>query len=111
VICTGDHSNVDQITKGKVIMHFSMGPVRPLTPDVVQKNGGIGLIYVRNPGDSRVECPVNFPCIYLDMEVGSELYTYIQTRRLFIFYKLCSVKLISHLLAYENLNCCFLAAQ
>ncbi|CAD5328601.1 unnamed protein product [Arabidopsis thaliana] len=65
---------------GKVIMHFSMGPVRPLTPDVVQKNGGIGLIYVRNPGDSRVECPVNFPCIYLDMEVGSELYTYIQTR-------------------------------
>nr|F4JJH4.2 RecName: Full=Subtilisin-like protease SBT3.1; AltName: Full=Subtilase subfamily 3 member 1; Short=AtSBT3.1; Flags: Precursor [Arabidopsis thaliana] len=80
VICTGDHSNVDQITKGKVIMHFSMGPVRPLTPDVVQKNGGIGLIYVRNPGDSRVECPVNFPCIYLDMEVGSELYTYIQTR-------------------------------
>nr|SSC84630.1 AT4G21323-like [Capsella grandiflora] len=79
VISTNDHSNLDQITKGKVVMHFSMGPVTPLTPDVVQKNGGIGLIDVRNPSDNRVECPVNFPCIYMDLEVGSELYFNIQT--------------------------------
>nr|AID21619.1 At4g21323p-like protein [Arabidopsis halleri] len=79
LICTADHSNLDQITKGKVIMHFSMGPTPPMTPDIVQKNGGIGLIDVRSPSDSRVECPANFPCIYVDLEVGSELYTYIQT--------------------------------
>lgn len=104
MIDTNDHINLDQITKGKVIMQFSMGSRPPLTPDVVQKNGGIGLIDVRNPSDSRVECPVNFPCIYLDMEVGSELYFYIQTRRLFIFTNIDLVKLISHLLTYENLN-------
>ncbi|CAE6184879.1 unnamed protein product [Arabidopsis arenosa] len=77
LICTADHSNLDQITKGKVIMHFSMGPTPPMTPDIVQENGGIGLIDVRSPSDSRVECPANFPCIYVDLEVGSELYTYI----------------------------------
>ncbi|XP_010434192.1 PREDICTED: subtilisin-like protease SBT3.1 [Camelina sativa] len=79
VISTDDHSNLDQVTKGKILLHFSAGNSGPLAPDVVQKNGGIGLIDMRSPSDDRLECPVNFPCIYVDLEVGSELFFDIHT--------------------------------
>ncbi|KAL1205374.1 Subtilisin-like protease SBT3.1 [Cardamine amara subsp. amara] len=79
LISTNDHGlGYEQIAKGKVIMHFSLG-TPPVMPDIVHKNGGIGLITVRNPIDSRDECLENFPCIYLDLEAGSEIYFYMQT--------------------------------
>ncbi|CAH2078380.1 unnamed protein product [Thlaspi arvense] len=69
-----DHSSVDASQmKGKVVMFFDTQKDVVPTPDIVKENGGLGVIYVRNPID-RIDCPVNFPCIQLEIDVGSELF-------------------------------------
>lgn len=65
------------------MMYFDTQLIPPHSPEIVKENGGIGVIYVRNPRDSGfVECPENFPCIYMDLDDGTELNYYFETARL-----------------------------
>lgn len=71
-----DHKDIT-IAKGKVAMYFEADGKVPM-PDIVQENGAVGVIYVRNMND-LLECPVNFPCIYMDFDTASDIYFYMET--------------------------------
>ncbi|KAL0727383.1 hypothetical protein Bca4012_023476 [Brassica carinata] len=71
-----DHENIT-IAKGKVAMYFEAAGKVPM-PDIVQENGAIGVIYVTNM-DDFLDCPVNFPCIYMDFDTASDIYFYMET--------------------------------
>ncbi|KAF8096983.1 hypothetical protein N665_0298s0047 [Sinapis alba] len=76
VMYSKDHVNIT-IAKGKIAMYFEVQGKVPM-PDVVKENGAIGVIYVRHMND-LLDCPLNFPCIYMDYETASELYSYMET--------------------------------
>ncbi|KAJ0239417.1 Subtilisin-like protease [Hirschfeldia incana] len=71
-----DHEDIT-MAKGKVAMYFEIDGTVPM-PDIVQENGAIGVIYVRNMND-LLDCPVNFPCIYMDTDTASDIYFYMET--------------------------------
>ncbi|CAH8368288.1 unnamed protein product [Eruca vesicaria subsp. sativa] len=76
VIFSDDHSSVAKV-KGKVVMYFEGSAAMP-GPDILQRNGAVGVIYVRRPSH-RFECPANFPCIYIDIDIGSKIHFYMET--------------------------------
>lgn len=79
VIFSDDHSSVSTV-KGKVVMYFQGDTAAP-GPDILQRNGAVGVIYVRNPS-SRFDCPATFPCVYLDIFMGSDIFFHMETTRL-----------------------------
>lgn len=92
VMFSEDQSSVATV-KGKVVMYFEKE--RPMPgPEILQRNGAVGVIYVRTPS-SRLECPANFPCIYIEIDIGSKIYFHMETTRLSLY-----IKLVSHLLTY-----------
>ena len=73
VMFSADMSSVATV-KGKVVMYFEKE--RPMPgPEILQRNGAVGVIYVRTPS-SRLECPANFPCIYIEIDIGSKIGNY-----------------------------------
>ncbi|KAF8101368.1 hypothetical protein N665_0206s0044 [Sinapis alba] len=76
VIFSDDHSSVATV-KGKVVMYYEGGSPLP-GADILQRNGAVGVIYVRSPSN-RFECPATFPCIYIDFDIGSDIYFYMET--------------------------------
>ncbi|CAN7013792.1 unnamed protein product [Brassica rapa subsp. trilocularis] len=76
VMFSADMSSVATV-KGKVVMYFEKE--RPMPgPEILQRNGAVGVIYVRTPS-SRLECPANFPCIYIEIDIGSKIYFHMET--------------------------------
>lgn len=74
-IFSRQHENITN-TEGKVVMYADKGRTEMPKPDVVIKSGAVAIIYLKmTPSDrSGYECPVNFPCVYVSMDVGNEMY-------------------------------------